>query len=70
MFKEYVWSYEFVDIGESNEAIQAAFHDYNHSRIHSTLEYLTPSEFTERWQQNAEGARPCGKQIVECEGCA
>ena len=70
MFKEYVWSHEFVDIRESNEARRAAFHGYNHSRIHSALKYLTPSELTERWQQNAEGVRPYGKQIIECEVCA
>ena len=49
--------------------MRAAFHDYNHTRIHSALEYLIPSEFAERWQQNAEGARPCGKQIMEGEEC-
>ena len=68
--KEYVWPHEFADIGEAREVIQAAFHDYNHSRIHSALEYLTPSEFAERWQQNAEGAGQHGKQIMEGEECA
>ena len=63
--KEYVWPHEFADIREAREAIQAAFHDYNHDRIHSALEYLTPSEFAERWQQNAGGARSSyGKQIM------
>ena len=68
--KEYVWPREFADIREAREAILAAFHYYNHSRIHSALEYLMPSEFAERWQQNTEGARPYGKQIMEGEECA
>ena len=36
--KEYVWPREFADIREAREAILAAFHDYNHTRIHSALE--------------------------------
>ena len=59
-----------LQTSKSKEAIRAAFHGYNHSRIHSALEYLTLSEFAERWQQNTEGARPYGKQIMEGEGCA
>ena len=49
--------------------MQAAFHDHSHTRIHSALEYLTPSGFAERRQQNAENARSCGKQITECKAC-
>ena len=58
-----------LQTSESRETIRAAFHGYSHSRIHSALKYLTPSEFAERWQQNAEGVRPYG-QIMEGEGCA
>ena len=68
--KEYVWPREFADIREAREAIRAAFHDYNHSRIHSALKYLTPSEFAERWQQNAWGVGSHDKQIMEGEECA
>ena len=40
--KEYVWPREFADIHESKEALDAAFEYYNHRRIHSALEHLTP----------------------------
>ena len=41
--QEHVWPREFADIREAMEMMQAAFHDYSHSRIHSAPEYLTPS---------------------------
>jgi len=47
--KEYVWPYEFDSFQEAEKAIDAAFVDYNERRIHSSLGYLTPSEFLELW---------------------
>ena len=41
--QEHVWPREFADIREAREMMQAAFHDYSHSRIHSALEYLISS---------------------------
>ncbi|MGH9918353.1 MAG: IS3 family transposase [Nitrososphaerales archaeon] len=47
--KEYVWPYEFESFQDAEKAIEAAFVDYNKRRIHSSLGYLTPSEFLELW---------------------
>ena len=35
--KEYVWPREFADIHEAKEALDAAFEDYNHYRIHGCV---------------------------------
>ena len=68
--KEYVWPREFADMKEAGEAICAAFDDYNHNRIHSAIGYLTPSEFADRWQRDAEGVGPDGKRISGGGKCA
>jgi putative transposase len=47
--KEYVWPYEFESFQDAEKAIETAFVDYNEKRIHSSLGYLTPSEFLELW---------------------
>lgn len=52
--KEYVWPREFANIQEAKEAIHAAFEDYNHHRIHSAIQYLTPSEFAAQCKQNKD----------------
>jgi putative transposase len=51
--KEYVWPYEFESFQDAEKAIDAAFVDYNERRIHSSLGYLTPSEFLELWYADA-----------------
>ena len=53
--KEYVWPREFADLRETRRAILGAFDDYNNSRIHSSLGYLTPSEFAETWRRQEAG---------------
>ena len=65
--KEYVWPREFADIHEAKEALDAAFEDYNHRRIHSALKYLTPSEFAERHRQGSEGTIPDITEGGKCE---
>ena len=52
--KEYIWPREFANIHEAKEAIHAAFEDYNHHRIHSAIQYLTPSEFAVQCRQNKD----------------
>ncbi len=48
--KEYIWPHEFANYQEA-EVIPAKAHaDYNSSRIHSALGYLTPDEFMELWE--------------------
>lgn len=48
--KEYLWRYEFANYQEAETVIAKAFADYNHSRIHSALGYLTPNEFLSNWE--------------------
>ena len=63
--KEYVWPREFADLREARRAILGAFDDYNNNRIHSSLGYITPSEFAETWRrQEAEKDRLEGARII------
>ncbi len=48
--KEYVWPCEFANYQDAEIVIANAFWDYNHSRIHSALGYLTPDEFAIQWE--------------------
>lgn len=48
--KEYIWPNEIKNLNDAQKIIQEAFEDYNHHRIHSSLEYLTPSEYIELWE--------------------
>ena len=65
--KEYVWPREFANIREAKKVILAAFDDYNNHRIHSALGYLTPSEFTEQYQQSSEGIISDIKEVDHSE---
>ena len=48
--KEYIWPHEFANYQEAEIILTKARIDYNGSRIHSALGYLTPDEFTELWE--------------------
>ena len=48
--KEYIWPHEFANYQEAEVVLQKARADYNSSRIHSALGYLTPDEFLELWE--------------------
>jgi putative transposase len=49
--KEYLWPRDFQNYQEAEMAIADAFKDYNHERIHSALDYLTPYEYLEEWRR-------------------
>ena len=48
--KEYIWPHEFANYQQAEVLLQKARADYNSSRIHSALGYLTPDEFMELWE--------------------
>jgi len=48
--KEYIWPHEFANYQEAEIILTKARIDYNGSRIHSALGYLTPDEFMELWE--------------------
>jgi len=48
--KEYIWPHEFENYQQAEIALANAYSDYNHSRIHSSLGYLTPVEFEKQWE--------------------
>lgn len=61
--REYVWPFDFQSYQEAERAIAAAFLDYNLSRIHSALGYLTPYEFLELWFADEQDERQEEKVI-------
>ncbi len=46
---DYIWTNEFRMYEEANRSIKEAYRDYNEERPHSTIEYMSPNEFIERW---------------------
>ena len=48
--KEYIWPHEFANYQQAESILAKAHADYNSSRIHSALGYLTPEEFMELWE--------------------
>lgn len=48
--KEYIWPHEFANYQDAESIIADAYADYNSSRIHSSLGYMTPDEFLVSWE--------------------
>ena len=48
--REYIWPCDFQNYQEAEIAIGKAYRDYNHSRIHSALGYITPEEYLRKWE--------------------
>lgn len=46
---DYVWTDEFMDFNDAEKKIGKAFNDYNNVRPHSSVDYLPPSVFRERF---------------------
>lgn len=47
--EEEVWLQEYESVYGAERSIAEWIHKYNHERIHSSLDYLTPIEFREKW---------------------
>ena len=50
---DYIWVREIKDFSEGERIIENAFSDYNNVRLHSSIEYLTPRIFRERYLYDA-----------------
>ena len=48
--KEYIWPHEFKNYQDAEKVLSAAFADYNNERIHSSIKYMTPTEFATHWE--------------------
>ncbi|MHB1889233.1 MAG: transposase [Thermoplasmataceae archaeon] len=46
---DYIWVIEIKDFSEGMNVIENAFSDYNNVRPHSSIEYLPPAVFRERY---------------------
>lgn len=52
--KEYVWPYDFKSFQEAREGIARAFIEYNQTRPHSSLGYVSPYEFIAASHRSSE----------------
>lgn len=53
--EEEVWLKEYESVFEAEQSIAIWIYKYNHERIHSSLNYLTPVEFKTKWfEQNRQ----------------
>ena len=48
--KEYIWLHDFANYQQAEKVLAEAFADYNTERIHSSIGYMTPTEFAEQWE--------------------
>ena len=51
---DYIWTMEIRDFEEGRKIIENAFSDYNNIRPHSSIEYLPPAVFRERYLNDPE----------------
>jgi putative transposase len=51
---DYIWVREIKNFSEGERIIEKAFNDYNTVRPHSSVEYLPPAIFRERYLNDAE----------------
>jgi putative transposase len=52
--EEEVWLKEYESISDAEQSIRDWIYKYNYERIHSSLGYLTPIEFKEKWFSEGE----------------
>ena len=46
---DYIWVREIMDFSDGERIIENAFNDYNNVRLHSSIDYLAPKAFRERY---------------------
>jgi len=63
--EEEVWVKEYESVQEAEESIRAWIYKYNYERIHSSLGYLTPIEFKERWFSEHQGKANCSQRLQD-----
>ena len=49
---DYIWINEINNFNEGKEIIENAFNDYNNIRPHSTLDYYSPLQFLDKWNND------------------
>ena len=50
---DYIWINEINNFNEGKEIIENAFYDYNNMRPHSTLDYYSPLQFLDKWNNDS-----------------
>ncbi len=53
---DYIWVNEINNLNDGKIIIENAFYDYNNIRPHSTLDYYSPLQFLDKWN-NDKGFR-------------
>ena len=49
---DYIWPNDIRDFNEGSNIVEYAFNDYNHTRPHSSIMFLSPKEFRKRWNSD------------------
>ena len=49
---DYIWINEINNFNDGKIIIENAFNDYNNTRPHSTLDYYSPVQFLEKWNND------------------
>jgi transposase InsO family protein len=50
---DYIWINEINNFNDGKEIIENAFYDYNNIRPHSTLDYYSPMQFLDKWNNDS-----------------
>jgi transposase InsO family protein len=51
---DYIWVNEINNFNDGKTIIENAFHDYNNTRPHSTLDYYSPLQFLDKWNNDSK----------------
>ena len=50
---DYIWINEINNFNDGKIIIENAFYDYNNIRPHSTLDYYSPMQFLDKWNNDS-----------------